>query len=233
MDTQIRPTIYSKSLAIQVYELIRRQIGSGELGPGDRIRESKFTRELAVSRTPVREALLRLEKDGLVVCSSRRSYNVRRLTVRDVKEIYATLGILEGAAARLAVQALTLDDFRLLKETNQEMDRTASNGDLSEFAGFNHKFHDVFLAKLDNHIMREVCDSLRALLYVFPARGNVVAKTLRKSVREHWDIIRLAEAGDGKTVESYFRDIHWSPGANVEYIEEAFDFDGKAVLPQA
>jgi DNA-binding GntR family transcriptional regulator len=233
LASQILPQIYDKSLAVQIYEFIRRQIGSGELRPGERILEGKFTREFGISRTPVREALLRLERDGLVVCNSRRSYNVRRLTVRDVKQIYVTLGILESAAAGLAVQALLPEDIRLLKETNQEMERTASDGDRSVFGDINHKFHDVFLARLDNHIMREVCDSLRALLYVFPAHGNLVTETLKKSIREHWDIISLAEAGDGKALESYFRDIHWSSEKNLRYIEEAYDLNGNAVLPPA
>ena len=126
MNSQILPEIHDKSLAIQIYELIRRQIGSGELRPGERILEGKFIEELGISRTPIREALLRLERDGLVVCTSRRSYNVRILTAADVKEIYDTLGILESACAGLVVRALTAEDIRLLKEFNQEMARAVT-----------------------------------------------------------------------------------------------------------
>src|SRR5688572_32054673 len=78
---------------------MRQEIASGAFRPGQRILEKALAERLGISRTPIREALLRLEIEGVVLCTSRRSYNVRILTVEDVRQIYETLGILEGAAA--------------------------------------------------------------------------------------------------------------------------------------
>ncbi len=223
--------IHDASLATQVYEIIHRQITRGGLRPGERIRESEYTRQLGISRTPVREALLKLQMEGLVVCNTRRSYHVRRLTVHDVKGIYWTLSILESAGVGLAAPLITPGDISLLKEYNRNMENAAQRGDMEAFGRANRKFHDVFLAKLDNEFLSKVSDSVRALLYTVPIRRNSLSEWLTKSVREHSDIIRLAEAGDSRALEYYFRDVHWSSEKNFRYIVDAFDLDGDAVLP--
>ncbi len=94
-------SVKTESLTNQVYKAIKEQIGSRDFRPGERIYEQVLAQRMSVSRTPIREALLKLERDGLVICNSRRSYNVRRLTAADVKEIYQILGILEGSVAGL------------------------------------------------------------------------------------------------------------------------------------
>jgi DNA-binding GntR family transcriptional regulator len=223
VKTQILPEIHTESLAIQIYGIIRQQIANGDLRPGERLSEGKFTRQLSISRTPVREALLKLEKDGLVICSSRRSYNVRILAVSDVLGIYQTLGILESAGVTLAAERITPEDIRVLKQYNQEMERDASTADLAAFGHRNHKFHNIFLAKIDNQILLEVCNSVRALLYIFPVRRKSLTEWLTKSVCEHREIIRLTEAGDIKALESYFRNVHWDPKSNLQYMEDAFE----------
>jgi DNA-binding GntR family transcriptional regulator len=111
----VRQRVRTESLTYQVYKLLKQQIASGRFRPGERIYEKVLAQRLGISRTPVREALLKLETDGLVVCNSRRSYNVRSLTVADVKEIYQILGILEGSVAGLVAGQITLDDLELLR----------------------------------------------------------------------------------------------------------------------
>ena len=82
------PALRTESIADKVYALLRRDIAAGTFRPGERIMEKALAGRLGISRTPIREALLRLETEGVVVCNSRRSYNVRVLTVEDVREIY-------------------------------------------------------------------------------------------------------------------------------------------------
>ena len=224
--------INGRSLAAQVYEIIRREIASGELRPGERICEGNYTQQLSISRTPVREALLKLERDGLVVCNSRRSYNVRRLTVQDFKGAYETLGILEGASAGLAAPRINAEEIRQLKEINHEMEAPAQCGNIFAFGLLNHRFHDVFIGKLDNPILSKICDSVHALLNVFPpARTNSTVDFLTKSVEEHREIIRITEAGDSAALASYFRDVHWSFERNLVYILDEIG-QGGGTIPQ-
>lgn len=225
------PTIQTKSLTNQVYKVLKQQIGSGQFRPGERIYEKALARRLGISRTPVREALLKLERDGLVICNTRRSYNVGRLTVSNVKEIYQILGILEGSVAGLVVAQITPDDVELLRRYNARMEDASNQGNLSAFGAWNRKFHDVFLSRFGNRALSDLCDSVRQKLYNFPVSQDSLKEWIKKSVREHSEIIRLAETQDGKGLEEYFRHTHWSEERNLEYIEKAYDRDGDAGVP--
>jgi DNA-binding GntR family transcriptional regulator len=222
--------VRAESIADKVYALLRRDIATGLFRPGHRIHEKALAERLEISRTPIREALLRLETDGVVVCNSRRSYQVRILTVHDVQEIYETLGILEGAATAAVTSRTTDADMRELRRLNKMMAAAAAGADLQAFGRLNRQFHDVFLLKLDNRVLRETCNLVRAPLYTFPVRRHTLADWLRKSVAEHRTIIRLAAAGEADALGEYFRDVHWSYERNRRYITDAFDRDGEAAI---
>lgn len=218
------------SIADKVYALLRREIATGAFRPGQRIHEKTLAERLSISRTPIREALLRLETEGVVVCNSRRSYNVRVLTVDDVREIYDTLGILEGAAAAAVASGLAASDLDELRHYNRMMADAAAKADLQAFGEWNRRFHDVFLVKLGNRVLRETCDLIRGALYTFPVQPHTLADWLRKSVAEHDTIIRLAEARDASALGEFFRNVHWSSERNHRYIKDAFDRHGEAAL---
>jgi DNA-binding GntR family transcriptional regulator len=226
----VHQALRTESIADKVYALLRREIAQGAFRPGARIHEKALAERLSISRTPIREALLRLETEGVVVCNSRRSYNVRVLTVDDVQQIYETLGILEGAAAAAVASRLTPADLDDLRTFNRMMAEAAAVADLQAFGLWNRRFHDVFLLKLDNRVLRETCDLIRSVLYTFPAQRHTLGDWLRKSVAEHDTIIHLAEARDGAGLGEYFRYVHWSSALNQSYISDAFDRHGEAAL---
>jgi DNA-binding GntR family transcriptional regulator len=224
------PALRAESLADKVYAMLREEIGSGTFRPGERILEKVLAARLGISRTPIREALLRLEIDGVVVCTSRRSYNVRILTVEDVRQIYETLGILEGAAVTAVASRLTDADLRDLRTCNRMMTEAAAKADLQAFGGLNRRFHDVFLGKLQNAVLRDTCNLVRGPLYTFPVQRQTLADWLRKSVAEHRTIIKLAAAGDAEALGAFFRDVHWNFDRNHAYIMDAFDHHGEAAV---
>jgi DNA-binding GntR family transcriptional regulator len=224
------PDVRAESIADKVYGLLRKEIASGAFRPGERIREKALAARLGISRTPIREALLRLEVEGVVVCTSRRSYNVRILTVEDVRQIYETLGILEGAAVRAVAPRLTEVDLRELRRVNRLMSEAAASADLQAFGELNRRFHDVFLRKLENRVLRDTCTLVRGPLYTFPVQRQSLADWLRKSVAEHRTIVKLAAAGDAEALGAFFRDVHWGFDRNHLYITDAFDHQGEAAL---
>jgi DNA-binding GntR family transcriptional regulator len=226
----VQAVVRAESIADKVYTLLRREIASGAFRPGERILEKTLAQRLGISRTPIREALLRLEIEGVVVCNSRRSYNVRTLTVQDVQEIYQTLGILEGAAAAAVASRLAEADLRDLRRLNRMMSTAAVQADLQTFGQLNRQFHDVFLLKLDNRVLRDTCTLVRGVLYTFPVRRQTLTDWLRKSVAEHRTIIRLAAAADGEALRAFFRDVHWSYDRNRQFINDAFDTQGEAAV---
>jgi len=224
------PSVRAESIADKVHALLRGEIASGTFRPGERILEKALASRMGISRTPIREALLRLETEGVVVCTSRRSYNVRVLTVQDVREIYETLGVLEGAAAAAVASRLTRDDLRDLRRVNRLMASAAAGADLQAFGVLNRRFHDIFLSRLDNATLRQTCHLVRAPLYTFPVQRHTLADWLRKSVAEHRAIIELAAAGDAAALGAYFRDVHWSYEHNRRYITDAFHREGEAAV---
>jgi DNA-binding GntR family transcriptional regulator len=224
------PAVRAESIADKVYVLMREEIASGAFRPGQRILEKALAERLGISRTPIREALLRLEIEGVVVCTSRRSYNVRILTVDDVRQLYETLGILEGAAATAVASRLTEADVRDLRSFNRQMAGAAANADLQAFGDLNRRFHDVFLRKLENSVLRDTCNLVRGPLYTFPVQRQTLAAWLQKSVSEHRTIIKLAAARDAEALGAYFRDVHWNFDRNHQFITDAFDHQGEAAL---
>jgi DNA-binding GntR family transcriptional regulator len=224
------PEVRAETIADKVHALLGRDIAAGTYRPGERIYEKALAESLGISRTPIREALLRLETEGVVVCTSRRSYNVRILHADDVREIYQTLGILEGAAAAAVVAALEARDFAELERLNQAMVEAAEAPDLPTFGRLNRQFHHVFLDRLDNRVLRSTCDLVRGPLYTFPVQRNSLAAWLRKSVDEHRRIIDLAKTRDGAALGAYFKDVHWSYDRNRQYITDAFDPEGEATV---
>jgi DNA-binding GntR family transcriptional regulator len=227
---RLAPDIRAETLADKVHALLGREIAAGTYRPAERIYEKALAEKLGISRTPIREALLRLETEGVVVCNSRRSYNVRILTADDVREIYETLGILEGAAAGAVLARLNGEDLKDLERLNQSMVEAAAAPDLPSFGRWNRQFHHVFLDKLDNTVLRKTCDIVRGPLYTFPVQRNSLADWLGKSVEEHRTIIQLAAAGDANALGAYFRDVHWSYERNKQYITDAFDSHGEAAV---
>ena len=118
----------------------------------------------------------------------------------------------------------------VLRSYNRMMADAASRPDLPAFGELNRRFHDVFLQKLDNRVLRDTCNLVRGPLYTFPVQRQTLADWLRKSVTEHRNIIKLAAAGDAAGVGAYFRDVHWNFDRNHHYITDAFDHQGEAAL---
>jgi DNA-binding GntR family transcriptional regulator len=224
------PEIRAETIADKVYAALRQNIAAGVFRPGARIHEQALAQQLGISRTPIREALLRLEIEGVVVCNSRRSYNVRTLSIADVREIYDTLGILDGAVARAVGSRLTDEDITHLRRFNKTMESAAAKADLPAFGHWNRRFHEIFLLRLDNTTLRQTCNLVRGPLYTFPVQRRSLADWLRKSVTEHRAIIRLAAVRDAEALGDYFHDVHWSYDRNRRYIMDAFDRDGEAAV---
>ncbi|HET7214521.1 MAG TPA: GntR family transcriptional regulator [Terriglobia bacterium] len=227
-----RPSVAEpKSLSQRAYDMLCLQIVQGKLRPGERVLAKNLSNQLGMGRTPVREALLRLQNEGIIICNSRHNYKVRILTPEDIKEIYDTLGILEGAAAGAVPQIISSEDIDRLEEYNDRMQEFAQKGDLSAFGRWNHEFHGIFLDRYGNRMLHSLCDSIRRQVYAYPVQGGSLARWLEKSVREHREIIRMVRKNEGRRLESYFREVHWSFNRNLNYIRDAFHPDGQTPVP--
>lgn len=166
MLSTIRPT----NLREQVVELIRTAIIEGKLKPGDHMVEAQLTRQLGVSRTPLREALILLEREGLVESIPNRGTFVRRFDEADVEMIFSMRSALENFAADRIIDNLTVDDYGHLEQLIDEQQRYIDARDFKNVRSTDMAFHHYFIRRSDHPLLErswlEIVAQIAALLYL-------------------------------------------------------------------
>ena len=123
MSLSFQPMMESRPIREIAYEVLKKAIITGEIPAGERIVETDYADRLHISRTPLREALRKLERDGLVEYVMRRGVVVRAFTIEDVKEIYTIRNALEMLTLPAIVEKATAEDIASLREKLAEMDK--------------------------------------------------------------------------------------------------------------
>jgi DNA-binding GntR family transcriptional regulator len=162
-SVRLRESMVSpRSVEESVTETLRDAILGGDLKPGQRLAQVELSEELGVSRIPLRDALRRLEAEGLVTIDRRRGARVSSLTADDVQEIYEMRMLLEGDCARRAISSLGDDDVERLVRLSEEMDRTADDPTLGSES--RRRFYSELYALAGRPRMHAVILELRALV---------------------------------------------------------------------
>ncbi len=183
--------IRSVSLREQVVEQIRTAIIEGRLKPNDHIVEQTLTEQLGVSRTPVREALILLEREGLVVASRNRGSFVRVFTEDDVVTIFSMRTMLENFAGELIIQRLSAADHQQLQATIERQREFIEAGDFKNVRSTDMSFHQFLINESEHPLLRRNWDELvaqiAALLYV---RAEAIPDYDEyHAIRDHTDIV--------------------------------------------
>lgn len=189
-----RQPVADGSLAQQVYLQLLEAINAGHCLPGDRIREVEVAQTLGVSRTPVREALRRLESEE-VLAKSTQGLVVVRMSEAEVLELYDLRESIEATAANLAAQHATREDRQLLARLLRE-EAACEDDDAAALAAINRRFHRAIAGATHNRFVAKVLNGLqdtflrlRSSTLALPGRPAVV-------LAEHRAIVRAIDAGD-------------------------------------
>lgn len=186
-----------QTLREQVYAALLEAIVSGTLAPGSRLRDSDLAAELRVSRTPVREALQRLEDEGLVQTIPGSQTRVAPLRESDAREAIPVAAALQALAARQATPLLTGADFVHLEAANADFAAALAAGDIPGALAGDDAFHAVFVARAGNGELQRSLQRLRPRVRRLElARFRALAG--RESVAQHADIIAAAARGDAR-----------------------------------
>jgi DNA-binding GntR family transcriptional regulator len=150
-----------RNASVAATELIREAIIDGTLEPGQRLKEEELARELGISRTPIREALLMLQAEGLVDAIPNRGAMVRVHTSVDLEDLYQLRALLEGYAARRAATRITDEEIEVLRASCERFDALDSEKELREFVRENMVFHSTILdiagsARLSSMVRRVI-----------------------------------------------------------------------------
>lgn len=195
------------SLVERAYQEIKHRILHNEYGPGYQALEQEIADELGMSRTPVRESLIRLEKEGLVQCIPRRGMRVVPLSLADLMEIYDVLTCLETMAAELlARKTPDAEEIAQLEGLLDEMDRALAVDDLESWSEGDNRFHRALLELCGNRRLQEMAQTFRDQVY----RARLVTLRLRRhptqSNREHRAVVDAIKKGDWRLA----RDTHYN-----------------------
>jgi DNA-binding GntR family transcriptional regulator len=180
----------------EVYAAIKKWIIEGVLQPEEKVTDGELALQLGVSRTPVREALRRLEDEGLVETARNRWTRVSPIDLEQADHIYPIISSLEALAANIASQRLGSQDFTAMREANRDLKLALQAGDSVTAAAKDLEFHSVFVAKSGNPHLIDTVDHLRVMLSRLEIAYFRGAALARSSVTEHGRILKAFRAGD-------------------------------------
>ncbi len=210
------------SLKDQIYEYLRLQMKKGEIGPGSVINMNSTCEKLGVSRTPLRDALIRLEMEGFVTILPRRGVVVNVLTVQDIKDFYQIIGALESTAIISASTTIKESHLNRMRKLNEGMKKALKEDDFDAFYAKNLKFHDVYLSLSGNKILMKTIDVLKKRLYDFPRQERWVKEWEESSTKEHRKLINFMTEGKFLEAANFIRDVHWSFKVQEKYIRKYY-----------
>jgi DNA-binding GntR family transcriptional regulator len=188
------------------YEELKEAILDLRLRPGEPLREAAIAGRLGVSKTPVREALARLEQDGLVETTSFKGAVVSGYSPRDLSEIYELRELLQGAACRKAVESITEQELAELDEIVQKSRERRDAEDMSGLAALLGRFDAVVFAQVDNRRIRALIDNLQAHLTRIGQLTTGIPGRIEASVDEHARIVRAIRERDADGAELAMRE---------------------------
>ena len=146
-------------LADDVYEQILSAIIDGQITPGERLIQEKIAAEINISRTPVREALLRLEQEGILEMSGRKGFVIRQVTEREVQDLYGAREAVEGYSAFWVASNRTPERLRAI-ETQVEAEQSLAPGDVEAEFQVNRAIHRTIVEQTDNQQLLAMFDSI-------------------------------------------------------------------------
>ena len=205
-------------------ELIREAIVDGRIAPGQRLKEEELARELGISRTPVREALLMLQAEGLVEAAPNRGATVRAHDAQDLDDLYQLRALLEGHAARRAATRLSDDQLSELRASCERFD-ALGRGDVRALVGENLFFHNTILDAAGSARLASMVRKVIELPLVYKSYIWYSPDQQRISAHYHRQLTRALEARDGERAELIMKEHVFEARdllvAHVRDLEEA------------
>ena len=198
----IRP---SKTIREKVYEYLREEILNGKIRSGDRLVETDLADRIGTSRTPVREALHTLEREGLVESLHRVGYVVRPISELEVSELCDIRLALEALALRWA---LSKDPVKLANAMRDNLCRCEEQivaGNLKAFVEMDSQFHDLISRIADSSRLMEMTNSIRRYMLRYRIQSIYTKENVHRAIDGHKAVLKAIENGDKKAAQRALR----------------------------
>ncbi len=196
----------SKLRGEDIYDLLKNKLISLEIKPGQLLSDNEIAVQFEVSRTPVRQALARLERDGLIQIIPRKGAFVKFLSMKDILEIFQVRKALESLAARLAAENIDLEALKEFENFYLNALNEDSADGLQRIFNYGVKFHDFILKSAGNQRIEKILKDLRAQfeisrMFFLNQNSNVKPSRATQSINEHLGIIEALKKKDGDLAE--------------------------------
>lgn len=179
-----------------VFNTLRQAIITGEFAPGERLMEISLANRLGVSRTPVREAIRKLELEGLVIMIPRKGAQVARITEKNLRDVIEIRTVLEEFAAVLACERIDQSGLHDLRQAHEAFIRSVENGDILDIVDKDETFHDTIFRATNNDRLISIINNLREQFYRY--RMEYVKDIRQRSnlVEEHRELLDAISSRD-------------------------------------
>jgi len=200
-----------KPLRELVLEAIREAIIDGVLKPGERLMEIQLAEELGVSRTPIREALRKLELEGFIVMVPRKGAYVSDISLKDIAEVFEIRTALEGLAAGLAAERITDEELDEIERLLAEKADAIAKKDVDKLIEVDSRFHEAIYRGSRNTRLASIINNLREQIQRYRATSLSFPGRMKQSLEEHRDIVEAIQS----------RDVQLARKVAQEHIENA------------
>ncbi|MBK6651181.1 MAG: GntR family transcriptional regulator [Betaproteobacteria bacterium] len=197
--------LVSSSLHAEVATQIRDRIFAGELVPGSFVDEVALCADMAISRTPLREALKVLAAEGLVRHEPRRGCFVNEVTEKDLDDIFPVIALLEGRCAYEAANNASDADMQALALLHERLQRYGSAGQIKEYYDTNFAIHEALITLADNRWLAQSIADLRKIVKLSRLQQLHAPGRLAQSLSEHMAIYAALQARDCEGAEAAMR----------------------------
>lgn len=209
-----------------VYEELRNLILSGDIKPGTRMMEIELADSMGVSRTPIREAIRKLEKEGLVTIEPRKGAYVSSISMEDIVDILEVRGTLEGLAATLAASRIKKEELKKLKEASQAFNKAVEEGDTKSMIANDTLFHHIIMEASGNDLLLNMVTGLQEIVLRFRYLYYTDFKRAEKMPPEHESILWAIENGNNEEARKA-AEIH------ISSLKEMVIMDSDEIFGQA
>ena len=179
-----------------VFNTLRKAILRGELKPGERLMEIQLANKLGVSRTPIREAIRKLELEGLVLMIPRKGAEVAQITEKNMQDVLEVRKALEELSVQLACERITPEQAEEMKMAAEDFRKVLKSGDVTKIAEADVKFHDIIFAATNNQRLITLLNNLREQMYRFRVEYLKQKECYPQLLEEHDKLIALISGGE-------------------------------------
>ena len=194
-------------LRAQVYEYLRNELKTENLKPGMFVSMNQIMRNLDISRTPLRDALLQLQNESFVTFLPQRGIRINELSQQDIEDIYEMLGALDSRTLLSVFNKIGSRELEQMRRINQDMYANIAEDRFYHYWHLNTAFHHVYLDLTSNAPILHQLIILRQRLFEF-GKKDWSLKMREMNYSEHQTLIELIEKGNAVEAADFMRDVH-------------------------